>query len=226
NLFKNKKSDGKIHFKLSITLASILIIFGVFLGYKIFVSPKSPPKQWSLTDNINNKVKFISEESLINEIRNVNKIIPLEVEFSETIIIDESWGSFNAFKKFKKIKFFANCSYSVDLSTISENDIKINKLKNEVELQLEPPTVFSIDLNEEKTTYEEVNNGIFRFGDVTLTSEEYGVIEKEVSKSFEKKMQDSEIYDKATTNTTLALKTLVGQITNNELSVKVIFKEN
>lgn len=206
-------------------MASILILFGIFLGYKIFVSPKEPPKQWNLTDNEDDSVKFISEESLINEIRSVNKIIPLEVEFSETIIIDESWGNFSAFEKFKKIKFFANCSYSVDLSTISEDDIKINKLKSEVELTLNPPVVFSVDLNEDKTTYEEVNSGIFRFGDVKLTSEEYGIIEREVSESFEKKMDDPEIYDKAIINTTSSLETLLSQITNNELSVKVIFKD-
>lgn len=202
-----------------------MIVFGIFLGYKIFVSPKEPAKQWNLADNTKNSVKFISEESLINEIRNVNKIIPLEVEFSESIVIDESWGTFSAFKKFKKIKFFANCSYSVDLLNISEDDIRINKLKNEVELSLNPPEVFSIDLDEDKTTYEEVNNGIFRFGDVNLTSEEYGIIEKEVSKSFERKMADPEIYDKAVANTTSALETLLNQLTNSTLSVKVTFKE-
>lgn len=150
----------------------------------------------------------------------------MEVEFSETIIIDKSFSNFSVFEKFKKIKFFANCSYSVDLSNISENDMKFNKLKSEVEVTLNPPEVFSIDINEDKTIYEEVTNGFFRFGDVTLTSEEFGVIEREVSKSFEKKMNDPEIYDKAVANTTLALEKLLTQITNNNLSVKVVFKEN
>ncbi|MBU3134306.1 DUF4230 domain-containing protein [Clostridium gasigenes] len=224
--FKSRKSNHKTHFKLSLTLAFIFILIGVFLGYKIFLSPKTPPKQWKLTDNDKKSVKFVSEESLINEIKSANKIIPLEIEFSESIIIDESWGNFTVFKKFKKIKFFANCSYAVDLSNISDNDIKLNSLKDEVELVLEYPKVFSVDLDEDKTIYEEVNNGFFRFGDVILTAEEHGVIEREVSKSFEKKMEDPEIYDKAVANTTLALEKLLNQITGSKLSVKVTFKEN
>lgn len=223
-LFKGKKSNHKNHFRFSFILT--LIIFGFFLGYKFFSPQKSQLKQWNLTDNDKKYIKFISEESLINEIKSVSKIVPLEIEFSESIIIDKSWGNFSVFEKFKKIKFFANCSYAVDLSNISEKDIKLDKLKEEIELSLQPPKVFSIDLDEDKTIYEEVNNGFFRFGDVILTSEEHGVIEREVSNSFEKKMEEPEIYDKAVENTTLALEKLINNITNSKLSVKIIFKEN
>lgn len=104
--------------------------------------------------------------------------------------------------------------------------MKINKFNDEVELSLNPPEVFSIDLDEDKTTYEEVTSGFFRFGDVTLTAEEYGVIEREVSKSFKKKMESPDIYDEAIANTTLSLENLLNQLTNSKLSVKVTFKEN
>lgn len=178
-----------------------------------------------LTDTSKTNIKFISEESLINKIKSVNKLIPLEIEFSESIIIDKSWGTFIGFEKLKKIKFFANCSYAVDLSNISEEDIKLDKVKEEVELILEPPKVFSIDLDENKTIYEEVNNGFLRFGDVVLTTEEYGVVEREVSNRFEKKMEEPEIYDKATLNTTLALEKLINEITKSNFSVKITFKK-
>ncbi|MGL5354258.1 MAG: DUF4230 domain-containing protein, partial [Clostridium sp.] len=211
-------------FKTSFILAFILILLGFFLGYKIFVPTKEAAKQWNLTDNSTNGVRFISEQSLINEIRTVNKIVPLEIEFSESIIVDKSWGDFSVFEKFKKIKFFANCSYAVDLSNASSDNIKIDKLNGSVNLTLPPPEVFSIDIDEDKTVYEEVNNGLFRFGDVTLTSEEHGVIEREVSNSFEKKMKEPEIYDKAIANTTVALEKLINDITGSDLSVKITFK--
>ncbi|MGL5085978.1 MAG: DUF4230 domain-containing protein, partial [Clostridium sp.] len=150
--------------------------------------------------------------------------VPLEIEFSESIIIDKSWGDFSVFQKFKKVKFFANCSYAVDLSNISSDNIKIDKINSTVDLVLNPPQVFSIDIDEDKTVYEEVNNGLFRFGDVILTSEEHGVIEREVSKSFEKKMKETEIYDKAVANTTVAIENLINDITGSNLSVKITFK--
>lgn len=223
-MFKSKKFNHKNHFKTTFFLSFILILLGIFLGYKFFKETKPEPKQWNLTDNTSNSVKFISEESLINEIKNVNKIIPLEIEFSESIIIDKSWGDFSVFQKFKKVKFFANCSYSVDLSNISADNIKIDKIKGQIDLTLSSPEVFSVDINEDKTVYEEVNNGLFRFGDVILTSEEHGVIEREVSKSFEKKMKEPEIYDKAVSNTTTSLNKLLNDITGNNLTVKITFK--
>lgn len=95
-----------------------------------------------------------------------------------------------------------------------------------MELVLSSPQVFSVDIDEDKTIYEEVNNGLFRFGDIVLTSEEHGVIEREVSKSFEKKMQDPEIYNKAVINTTVALEKLINDFTKSNISLKVTFKKN
>lgn len=167
----------------------------------------------------------MSEESLIKEIRDVNKIIPLEIELSETIVVDKSWGDFEVFKKIKRIKFFANCSYTVDLSSIDDKDININKQTKEVELYLPKPQIFSIDIDENKTIYEEASNGLLRFGDIQLTSEEHGVIQRETSKIFESKMKDSQIYDKAISNTNVVLEKLLRQISGNDMKVKVNFKE-
>ncbi|CDG03084.1 DUF4230 domain-containing protein [Clostridium chauvoei] len=225
NFFKGKKKKSKLHFKISFILPLIFIIIGIFLGYKIFTKPKTPPKQWTLTENENKNVKFLTEESLVKEIRDVNKIIPLEIELSETIVVDKSWGDFEVFKKIKRIKFFANCSYAVDLSAIENKDITINKFKNEITLSLPKPKVFSVDIDEDKTIYEESSNGLLRFGDIKLTSEEFGVIQMEVAKTFESKMNDPEIYNKAVSNTTIVLEKVLNQIANNEMKVTINFKD-
>lgn len=219
-IFKRKKFS----LTLSFILPLLFIFLGVFIGYKIFVDT-TPAKEWTIADNSNKSLKFASEESLINEIKNVNKIIPLEIEMSESIVIDKSWGNFDVFKKFKKIKFFANCSYSIDLSNLTSTDVVIDRINNEVFLSLPTPTIFSVDINEDKTVYEEANNGLLRFGEVNLTSEEYGVIYKEVTKIFENKLKDSSIYEKATLNTTMALDNLIKQMINSDTKTKIEFKK-
>ncbi|MGL5379163.1 DUF4230 domain-containing protein [Clostridium sp.] len=219
-IFKRKKPN----LTFSFTLPLLFICLGVFLGYQIFVDT-TPPKEWTISDTSNKNLKFASEESLINEIRNVNKIIPLEIEMSESIVIDKSWGNFDVLKKFKKIKFFANCSYSIDLSNLTSTDIVIDDINNEISLTLPSPTIFSVDINEDKTVYEEVTNGLLRFGEVSLTSEEYGVIYREVTKIFENKLKDPSISEKAILNTTIALDNLIKQMINSDTKTKIEFKK-
>ena len=73
--------------------------------------------------DIYNDITILTEETLVNEVKRVNKLIPLEVELSQSILIDRSFWDLEVFKKCKTITFFANCSYSVDFSNITTTDI-------------------------------------------------------------------------------------------------------
>ena len=108
-LFKRSKNKKRIrnYFKFLLMLILILLVCRLFWVYK---SHSNKIKHQDI-----NNLKINSEESLIREIRNVNKIIPLEVELSQVITIDKSWGDFEIFQKFKRIKIFAKSSYSIDL---------------------------------------------------------------------------------------------------------------
>lgn len=194
---------------------------GLFTGYKLF-----SPKKYNLSDATpsNNSVKFISEESLVNEIKKSNKIIPLEAQISESVIIDESFGNLDIFKKYKKIIFVANCSYSVDLSNLESSNLQINTTNNIIYLTLPKPTIYSIDIDEDKTVYEEPTLGLLRFGDIKLSSEEYGVIQKQLTETYTKRLQEAELYSKAEVNSKEALTTLVKNLTNNSTKVEITFK--
>ena len=41
---------------------------------------------------------------MINEIKDVNKLIPIEIELSETLTVDNTYFNLDIFKKSKKIK--------------------------------------------------------------------------------------------------------------------------
>ena len=71
---------------------------------------------------------ILTEDTIINKIKDVNKLIPLEIELSQTLTVDNTYFNLDIFKKSKKITFFANCSYSIDFSSLSNNNIKINNI--------------------------------------------------------------------------------------------------
>lgn len=113
----------------------------------------------------------------------------------------------------------------MDLSSLSKDDIQINKLKNEINISLPKPEIFNIDIDEDKTSYEESSTGFLRFGDVELQPEEFGVIQKELSGTFEEKMTNPNIYEQAINNTKLSLTNIIAKITESQFSINVTFKE-
>lgn len=211
---KGKKIKKFIKIIFISSMLFITIICVINLNWK-YIS-----KDYENIDNIN----IITEENLINEIKNTNKIIPLEVELSKLITIDKSLGTLDVFEKYKRINFFANCSYYIDLSNIADDDIQINEKNATLNITIPNPEIFSINILRDKTIYEDTSNGIFRFGDIKLTSEEFDLIQEEVYKSFNETLQSKEIYDKAISNSEISLTNLVKQIVGKEVEVNISFK--
>lgn len=220
SFFKSKKKE-----RLSLLIPLLLIVLGIFIGYRIFVSPNNNPKQWTVPDASGKGVKYVTEESLVNDIKETNKLIPLEIELSQSITIDDSWGTLGLFEKYKKLSYTADCSYAIDLSTLESSDLSLDTSKKQITLKIPKPTVYNVNINHDKTIYEEATTGLLRFGDLTLTSEEYGVIEREIKKSITDKMNDSELYDQACNNSESAMQGLLSNLLGDNITVTVAFIE-
>ncbi len=174
------------------------------------------------TQKENKPLNITTEESLINEIKSTSKIIPLEVELSKLITIDKSWGDFEVFQKYKRIKFYANCSFYIDLSNLNKEDISL--AENNLTIIIPNPQIFTIDIIREKTTYEDSTNGFLRFGEIMLSSEEFEEIQEEVYKSFEETLNGKDIYDQAISNSKVSLTNLFRQIIGNDINIDILFK--
>lgn len=214
-VLKKRKRFMKFIRFLFLVLLLITIIISL-----INLNPMNASKASKDIHNIN----IVSEEILINEIKNTNKIIPLEIELSKVITIDKSLGNLEIFEKYKRIKFFANCSYYIDLSLITDEDIKIDKNKSILELTITKPEIFNIDILRDKTIYEDTSNGLFRFGDIKLTSEEFNSIQEMVDDNFRETLQDKEIYDKALLNSKISITQLLQPIIGDDFTINISFK--
>ncbi|MGL5151768.1 MAG: DUF4230 domain-containing protein [Clostridium sp.] len=220
-MFKNffKKRPFKISFAL------FFILFGLFLGYKLFKEKNTSPERWTLSENDTGSIKFLSEDSIIDEMKSVKKIIPLEIELTHSVVIDDSWGSFGIFKKAKKINFLVTCSYAVDLTNLSKDDIDLNKTNNTITLSLNKPYVHSMQIDENKTVYESPDLGLLRFGDIELTPEEFGSVKKNIEKSLIEKLNSEKLYNEAIKNSEECLKSIFSQIFSTDFVINVNFKE-
>ena len=105
----------------------------------------------------------------------------------------------------------------VDLSEISSSNLKMNSTTRKVEVTISNPKVYSVNIDHNKTIYKEATTGLLRFGDIKLTSEEYGIIENQIKKRLTDKMNSKELYEKACSASNIALdkffKSILGEDT-------------
>ncbi len=207
--FKRLKRIIKVTFITLLFLSIIIFVFKINM-----INSSKQDEILSITE----------EENLIKEIRNTSKIIPLEIELSKSITIDKSWGNLEIFQKYKRIKFFANCSFFIDLSNIKEEDIIVDKNNNIIDITIPNPQIFTIDIIREKTIYEDSSNGLLRFGEIMLTSEEFEAIQKNVYKSFEETLNQKDIYEKAIYSSKISLTNLLEKIIGNDININISFK--
>jgi len=222
-LFSKNKSVKYLKFKLSIF--SIFIAFIIFLLIMISFKSKTifnPKPSYSSINKISD-IKISTKDSIIDKIHNTNKIIPLELELSQSVIIDNSWGDLDILKKYKNITYFAVCSYMIDLSKISTNDISINNTSKTISITVPNPTIYLIDFDYDKTQYEESINGLLRFGNISIPPEDSIRIENDVKIKLKEKMLEDSLYSKSTKASKESISNLLRQILGQDFNVSVNF---
>lgn len=200
----------------------LCLIIGFTVAYKIYVTPKADSSSWTITKTTDGSKKFISKETLITQIKQKQKLITTEVNLNEKMTIDNSWGNLSIFKKIQNINFVGSGVYVVDLYSINSNNIIINK--NSISITLPKPSVEMITLNEEKTIYETSENGLLRFGDIKLSTEEHQQLMSTVKDKMKNKMMEDEYYNKAINNSEKSMKNLINSMSNTNYFINIKFQ--
>ena len=190
--------------KRNIFLVSLMIIIiAVFGGYLLndYMNNKSNTKptmginQIRDTQGISNKV--ILEDTIIKSIKGETKLVTMEVNVNEEIIYDDSYSNYSLSKQKQKLNFFADGIFTTDLSGFSAENIIIDDDKKTVTIKVKEPILDYINFLPEDTTYEEVEKGLFRFGDIKLSMDELNEIEIRAKESIKTKLSTKEMEEKS-----------------------------
>lgn len=204
-------------------IKNIVIIFSVLLiasmvYLKFF---KTDAKTYVVPNSTDKTLKIASEETIVNKIHNVNKLVPLEVDLNENMVIDNSWGNLDIFKKIQKIHFYGTGNYTVDLSSISKEDVKVNKVTGTITVAIPKPSIDSVSIDRDKTSFETTDNGLLRFGDIKLSADEYNVVEKEVIIKMKNKLKSDEYYNKAEESAKKNLKNILSTVSEGNINIEI-----
>lgn len=218
-----KYTKSKTHIYITLLCAC----FGFFLAYHFFIAPMNSINEKQALKYGNMSKKLISTAVLINKIKQKQELITLQVEMAEKMTIDDSWGSLVVFKKLSVINFVGQGIYSIDLSSLTSANITINK--TEININLPSLTPQSVNIDENETTFEPTQNGLFRFGDIKVTPIENQLLIKKVKEKMLAKMKDNDLYEKAIESSTTAVKQFINLILqdnyDSNYNIKVTFKK-
>ena len=183
---------------------------GFFLAYHFFISPAKnfKPGEVLTPSSISNKI--ILKDVIIDKIREKHELITMEVDLSQKITIDNSWGSLAVFKKISNIDYLGTGTYTIDFISIKPENVEIKDKM--ITVKLPKPEIKYINIDDNKTTCESTENGLLRFGEIKMTPAENQQLHKKVSEKMSVKMKESELYDKAMESSKEAAKTLISQI--------------
>jgi len=121
--------------------------------------------------------RFEIKPTVITDIQSVQKLEILNIETQTEILLDESfkinWG---IFKKQQAIILSATARYTIDLRLITRDDIAYDEDTNKLMVLIPRPILDSITINEDKNEIQEVEKGLFRFGTVDITPNDYNEI--------------------------------------------------
>ena len=204
--------------KRTVLLIVLCITLGFYVAYKVYKAPSKRVVPWVVVDAEDSNKKFISKETFISQIQQKQRLITTEVELKEKIVLDNSWGSMDLFKKVQNINFTGKGLYTVDLSQLKPANITLNPEKKHVAIKITKPAVEMVSIIEDKTVYETPQNGLLRFGEIKLTSAEQQLMTKTVKDKMSEKMLEKQYFDQATSNTEKALTQLVHSILKDQSS--------
>ena len=90
-----------------------------------------------------------------------------------------------------------------------------------ITMSISPPEVFSINIDETKTKYSEPELGLLRFGDIQLSSEEFGDLRTKLDDEFKLKMTNESLQDQAISNTKSSLENIIYNLIGEKYTIDV-----
>ena len=185
------------------------------LGYNSNTSP--PTYKTEIVQTQDNEVKINYKDIILEELHEEAQLIICSNKMIIPMTFEENhWYG----DKTQDIEFSAMGKWIIDFSKITSDNVVINENNKEITIYMSKP-IKEVQLLEEETSFGEVKKGIFVFGDIVHTPEEYESIKHNVKCQALTKMIDmDEQAEKTASNSIEKILYLTKQ---NNYDIKIVF---
>ena len=185
------------------------------LGYNNNTSP--PTYKTEIVQTQDDEIKINYKDIILEELHEEAQLIICSNKMIIPMTFEENhWYG----DKTQDIEFSAMGKWIIDFSKITSDNIVMNENSKSITIFLSRP-IKEVQLLEEETSFGEVKKGIFVFGDIVHTPEEYENIKHNIKCQALTKMIDmDEQAEKAASN---SIKRIITTVTKNNYDIKIIF---
>ena len=185
------------------------------LGYNNNTSP--PTYKTEIVQTQDDEIKINYKDIIVEELHEEAQLIICSNKMIIPMTFEENhWYG----DKTQDIEFSAIGKWIIDFSKITSDNVAINENNKEITIYLTRP-IKEVQLLEEETAFGEVKKGMFVFGDIVHTPEEYESIKHNIKCQALTKMIDmDEQAEKTASNSIEKILYLTKQ---NNYDIKIVF---
>ena len=198
----------RFKFKLSF-IPGLLIGFLCGLIF-IYVSALRGWKPLQKIDSIKQEVDYLISdhfftytaqdfsEAIMGKAKQEKSLVVMSQELEiPTTITKAGLGNFEIFSKAKTITYFGTGIYSVDLNSLNSNSIEVDNEENIVKVYIPHAKFDYVNIDLDKTVFEDTEKGLLAFGDIALTLEQQNQIQKNVEEMMKEKLLEDKYLKQA-----------------------------
>ena len=185
------------------------------LGYNNNTSP--PTYKTEIIQTNDDEVRINYKDIILEELHEEAQLIICSNKMIIPMTFEENhWYG----DKTQDIEFSAIGKWIIDFSEITSDNIVMNENSKSITIFLSRP-IKEVQLLEEETSFGEVKKGIFVFGDIVHTPEEYENIKHNIKCQALTKMIDmDEQAEKAASN---SIKRIITTVVKQNYDIKIVF---
>ena len=185
------------------------------LGYNNNTSP--PTYKTEIVQTQDDEIKINYKEIIVEELHEEAQLIICSNKMIIPMTFEENhWYG----DKTQDIEFSAIGKWIIDFSKITSDNVVINENNKEITIYMSKP-IKEVQLLEEETAFGEVKKGMFVFGDIVHTPEEYESIKHNIKCQALTKMMDMD--EQAEKEASNSIEKILYLTKQSHYDIKIVF---
>lgn len=137
------------------------------------------------------------DNAILGEAKQKKSLVVYEQEVQIDTEISSALLNLGIFEKTKVIHTFGTGVYTVDMSKITSDSIKLDTASKTVTLSIPRTALNYIEIDHSKTTFEDTQHAFLGFGEIKMTQEQQGIVDKSIQDSMRAKLTSSDSFANA-----------------------------
>ncbi len=137
-------------------------------------------------------------EAVLGDSSQLKKLEVYTREVSDAATVtDTGLGRFKVFTKTQILTYHGTVTYTVDLSSLSKEDISVDEDSHTVTIRIPHAQEGEINIPSDRIEFGDVDKGMLAFGKIKLTAEESSKVQTEARTKMEEKLEEDRVAEEA-----------------------------